>query len=271
MPSGGFIFTVHMGPLIVSDHKEAFEFFLSEYSKKGNQEACDFVRISPLMGNETEPVFEQQNYRPAPVHLVNPELTWVLDITQSEDAILKQMKKSTRYEVRRIEKSGIKVKQGNEKEDLDIFWDLHMETVRRHGFVPFARKTTEKELEIFGKNVQIFSSYLDQEFYSSSIILFDKYAAYYHQGSSLPHKLPFSYATLWAGILEAKNRGCAEFNFWGVCEENQKSHPWFGLSKFKRGFGGAERRFVHVHDYPLTWKYWINWGVEKYRKWKRGY
>lgn len=260
------------GPLIIQTHqKKAFEFFLAEYAGMGKTQNCDFVRVSPLMGDESEKCFASEKFKPAPVHLVNPELTWVLDITQSEDEILKQMKKSTRYEVRRIGKSGIEVRQGNGKEDLDIFWDLHMETVRRHGFVPFARHTTEKELKIFGKNVQIFSAFIDKDFYSSSIILFDEKSAYYHQGASLPHKLPFSYATLWSAILEAKKRGCKEFNFWGVCEANQKSHPWYGLSKFKRGFGGEERRFIHVHDFPLTSKYWVNWAVEKYRKWKRGY
>jgi len=307
---GTYLHVPH-GPLIDLKHQDpALSFFLQEYKNLGKKEKCDFVRISPLLTPDTKEPFKQQKFIPAPVHLVNPELTWVLDLKPKEEELLQNMKKSTRYEVRRIEKVGIKVNQGNSKKDLDIFWQLHEETVKRQKFIPFARQTTEKELEIFGNNLQIFSSYtefkessefdesrgkneersklycshtasstadFDEEirkfrrFYSSSIILFDKHAGYYHQGASIYSKLPVSNATLWSAILEAKKRGCNEFNFWGVCEETKKKHPWYGLSKFKRGFGGEQRAFLHAQDYPLTAKYWLNWLIEKWRKWKRGY
>lgn len=260
------------GPLIQKEHaQKALGEFLEYYKKYGQKENCDFVRLAPLLSPENSSFLEDAGFRPAPVHLVNPELTWVLDITPTEDELLKNMKKSTRYEIRRIEKSGITTHQGNKTHDLNLFWSLHTETVRRHGFVPFSRTSTEKELRTFGDDVQIFSAEKDGSFFSSSIIIFDDRAGYYHQGASLPHKLPFSYATLWAAIREAKRRGCSEFNFWGVCEADQKKHPWFGLSRFKRKFGGEERRYVHVHDFAITPKYWFNWGIEKYRKWKRGY
>ncbi len=310
---GTYLHVPH-GPLINLKHQDpALSLFLQEYKNLGKKEKCDFVRISPLVSPDTKNIFKKEKFISAPVHLVNPELTWVLDLKPKEEELLKNMKKSTRYEVRRIEKVGIKVTQGNSKKELDTFWQLHEETVKRQHFIPFARATTEKELEIFGNDLQIFSSYMEfddstespefdeskgkieerskpycshtasstadfdkelrkfRRFYSSSIILFDNHAAYYHQGASIYSKLPVSHATLWTAILEAKKRGCQEFNFWGVCPENNKKHPWYGLSRFKRGFGGEEREFIHVQDYPLTTKYWLNWLIEKWRKWKRGY
>ncbi|MCF7917809.1 peptidoglycan bridge formation glycyltransferase FemA/FemB family protein [Candidatus Gracilibacteria bacterium] len=262
------------GPLISTDkwnEGAVLRFFLSEYKRIGREEKCDFVRISPLLEGAQKKEFQKENFRPAPTHLVNPELTWVLDITQDEESILANMRKSTRYEVRRIEKSGITVHMGNSKKDLDIFWQLHTETVKRQHFVPFARKMTETELDIFGNDVQIFNAQIEQKNCSSSIIIFDSHAAYYHQGASIYSKFPVTHATLWEAIREAKHRGCEEFNFWGVCDENQTNHPWYGLSKFKRGFGGEERRFLHAQDFPLTSKYWLNFLVEKWRKWKRHY
>jgi len=260
------------GPLIIAKHREpACAFFLEEYKKIGKKEKCDFVRVSPLFSPEEISAFSQAKFRSAPVHLVNPERTWVLDLTQSEEDILKNMRSSTRYEIRRIEKSGIKIRRGNTLQDLDIFWKLHMETVSRQGFVPFARHTTETELKIFGKNILMFSAEIEHIFCSSSIIIFDNNAAYYHQGASIYRKEPVSHATLWEAIKEAKKRGCREFNFWGVSPEDKPSHPWTGLSRFKRGFGGSERVFLHAQDAPLTLKYWGNWVLERYRKWKRGY
>ncbi len=268
---GTYLHTPH-GPLILPEHKNpACVFFLEEYKKIGKREKCDFVRISPLFSPEEASAFRYAKFRSAPVHLVNPERTWVLNITQSEEEILKNMRSSTRYEIRRIEKCGITTHMGNTKKDLDIFWKLHEETVKRQNFVPFARHTTEKELEIFGNNIQIFSASFEQKMCSSSIIIFDPHSAYYHQGASIHSKAPVSYATLWAAIREAKGRGCQEFNFWGVSSESEASHPWHGLSQFKRGFGGKERIFLHAQDAVLTPKYWLNFVVEKYRKWKRHY
>ncbi len=259
------------GPLLDADNAEALAKFLNFYREFGKQEKCDFVRLSPCLEASKSDLFSQQNYRPAPVHLINPEKTWALNLGNTEEDILKNMRKSTRYEVRRIEKCGIKTRMGNTKEDLEIFWQLHQETYARNKFIPFPKKNTARQLEIFGDDCQIFSAEIDGKFYSSSIILFDKNAAYYHQGASIRHKFPVAHATIWAAILEAKRRDCREFNFWGVCDENEKNHPWTGLSRFKRGFGGEEKNFMHVQDAPITNKYWLNFMIEKWRKWKRNY
>ena len=267
---GTFLHIAH-GPLIFAEFAgEALPFFLSKIKKIGRTEKCDFLRISSLFNEDSKSAFSHAKFRTAPLH-INPDRTWVLDLTQSEEEIMKKMKKSNRYEINRIERSGIEIIRGNFRENLDIFWNLHLETVARQRFTPFARKTTEAEMEVFGEDCQIFSAKIDDKFYSSSIILFDNFAGYYHQGSSVYSKLPVAHATLWAGILEAKKRGCKEFNFWGVSPEENKKHPWTGLSNFKRRFGGEERKFLGAQDYPLTIKYWLNWAVENVRKKRKGY
>jgi lipid II:glycine glycyltransferase (peptidoglycan interpeptide bridge formation enzyme) len=267
---GTFLHVPH-GPLIFAEFlEEALPFFLKEIKKIGQTEKCDFVRVSSLLPAKNKIVFSREKFRDAPIH-INPDRTWILDLTQSEADILKNMKKSNRYEINRIERSEIEIVRGNSRENLDIFWNLHLETVKRQGFTPFSRKTTEAEMKVFGDDCQIFSAKIKEEFLSSSIILFDNFAGYYHQGSSVYSKFPVAHATLWAGILEAKKRGCQEFNFWGVSPEENKKHPWTGLSNFKRRFGGEERKFLNAQDYPLTIKYWLNWLVETWRRKKKGY
>ena len=259
------------GPILDEKNVGDWQEFLDFYRAFGAAQKCDFVRISPLLPPEQSSIFAPAGFRSAPVHLVNPEKTWVLDLQKSESEILAEMKKTTRYEVRRAEKSEISVQMGNGEKDLETFWSLHCETARRQKFVPFPKKNTRAQLEVFGKNCQIFSAEIEQRFYSSAIILFDSRAAYYHQAASIYSRLPAAHAVIWSAIREAKYRGCAEFNFWGVVCEHEKSHPWHGLSRFKRGFGGAEKNFVHCHDAPISPKYWLNFGLEKFRKWRRGY
>jgi len=265
------------GPLIkLNDENEEavasfWKWFLAEYINLGKQHKCDFVRISSLLPTADHRLLTSSGFRSAPIHLVNPEKTWILDLTKDEETLLSEMKKSTRYEVRKGIKTGFEVHKGKTNEDLDIFWKLHLETVKRQGFVPFARKLTETELAIFGDQAQIISVLHEGNPLASGVFIFDDRAGYYHQGASTYSKLPAAHAYIWQAILEAKSRGCTEFNFWGVCDQEAKSHPWYGLSKFKRGFGGFERNYAHAHDYPLTPKYWLNWLVETYRKKKRGY
>ncbi len=180
------------------------------------------------------------------------------------------MKKSTRYEVRK----GLKEATGfniTVDHNLDAFWNLHEATVARQGFVPFTKASTAAELETFGRQCQIITVWHKEKALASGVFLFDDNAAYYHQGASVHSKLPAAHAYIWAAILEAKKRGCTEFNFWGVCSEAETKHPWFGLSKFKRGFGGTEKNYHHVHDFEITWKAKLNRIIEARRKKKRGY
>lgn len=267
---GTFLHVAH-GPLILVSHiDEALPLLLKELKLLGKKEKCDFIRVSPLLPELTEEIFRKTNFTPAPLH-INPDRTWVLNLEQDEDEILKNMRKSTRYEVRRTEKSGIKLSSGNKKGDLEKFWALHEQTAARQKFIPFSRRSTEIEMDIFGKNCQIFTAQHDHKDIASSVILFDSYAGYYHQGASVLSKIPGAHATLWAAIKEAKRRGCKEFNFWGVSPSDKPEHPWTGLSRFKRGFGGEERKYLRAQDLPLTPKYWLNFAVEKVRRWKRHY
>jgi len=259
------------GPLVVNSEQANFwPWWLNHYAKLGASKKMDLVRVSPLVSVEQPIDFKSAGYKDAATHLVNPELTWVLDITQTEDELLAEMKKSTRYEVRK----GLKPDTGftiTVDQNLDAFWELHEATVARQGFVPFTRKSTEKELAAFGDDCAIITVWHQEKALASGVFLFDDNAGYYHQGASVFSKLPAAHAYIWAAIMEAKKRGCTEFNFWGVCGADETKHPWFGLSKFKRGFGGHQKEYHHVQDYEITWKAKLNRIIEARRKKKRGY
>ena len=89
------------GPLVLAEHEAQFwPWWLQHYQALGRQLKLDLVRVSPLLPTGSE-AFNGSDFKPAAIHLVNPERSWVLDITQSEEELLQQMKKSTRYEVRK--------------------------------------------------------------------------------------------------------------------------------------------------------------------------
>lgn len=280
---------LHVPHMNVGKEGAVWNLFLEGLKNLGKNLGCDLVRVSPLVelaepsseknppqspfnkGEEFRNILRELGFRGAAVHLVNPEKTWVLDITGDEEGLIAGMDKKHRSDLRRGIKKGVVVECGNDFKHLDVFWDLHMETVRRHGFVPFSRRSTEVQLEVFGEDCLIFNGGVDGEYFSSAVVLFDNDQAYYHQGASLSSNIPVSNVVLWEAIREAKRRGCKVFNFWGVSDIHDKKHPWSGLSRFKRKFGGYEINYLHCHDFPLTWKYYVNFLLEKWRRWRRGY
>ena len=242
----------------------------------GKKEKVGFIRVSPILENISEnlDIFKSFGFRNAPIHMMHPETTWLLDITKSEDEIFKEMRKTHRNLIRRAGKEGVEIIQSVDEKYLKAFYKIHMETVRRHKFIPFSYDYIKKEINLFKNDnqINIFSAKYKNEIISSAIVVFYGNQAFYHHGasSSKYSKIPASYLVLWEAIREAKKRNKKIFNFYGIVE-NKPKHPWFGLSKFKKGFGGYKKELLHCQDLPLNKKYLIAWMVETARKVKRGY
>ena len=277
---GSFLF-IPQGPILrISNIKYQISNILNELTtflkNLGRKERVGFVRISPVLENSDDNlnIFKSCGFRNAPIHMMHPEMTWLLDITKSEEEILKGMRKTHRNLIRRAGKDGVEIIQNTDEKYLKTFYDIHMETVRRHKFVPFSYDYIKSEVDEFKNNdqISIFSAKYKNKIISSAIIVFFGNQAFYHHGSSLSeyNKIPSSYLILWEAIKEAKKRNKEIFNFYGIVE-NKPKHPWAGLSKFKKGFGGYKKSFLHCQDLPLNKKYLITWLIETVRKVKRGY
>lgn len=247
--------------------------FLKQYASSNK---VDFLRFSPLLDKDeaNKNLFAKYGFRDAPVHMMHPELLWLLDIAGTEEEILAQMRKNTRYYVRRAEKDGVTIKSGATQELLDTFYAIHEETSKRQGFVPYSKAFLDAQLAVFGPGdmIKIFVGMFEGKAIAAAVIMYYGGEGAYHHGASLSeyNKIPASYLIQWEAILEAKRREMKNYNLWGVVEDAPK-HPWAGLSFFKQGFGGYGRPILHCQDLPLSKKYWFNWLVETVRRIKRGY
>jgi peptidoglycan pentaglycine glycine transferase (the first glycine) len=274
---GVFLF-VPQGPIVVNDENNLR--IVRELKKYmialGKKENASFIRISPIFTSSEEnlTMFRDLGFKDAAVHMMHPETTWILDITKDEEVLMREMKKNHRNLIRRASKEGVEIFQSDSAEFLKNFYDIHMETVARHGFVPFSFEYIKQELESFKSDgqIRIFIAKYQDKIISSAIVVFYGNEAFYHHGASSSEyaKVPSSYLTLWTAIQEAKKREITKFNFYGIADNNPK-HPWFGLSRFKKGFGGYEVNFLHTQDYPINWKYKITYYIELIRKIWRGY
>lgn len=271
---GSFLFCPH-GPISIKALKHESMKALVDYLKElARKEKCGFVRFSPLMLNTPEhyKMWQDLGFRNAPTHM-HPELAWILDIPPPEEQLLKNMRKTTRYSIRKAEKDGVKVTTSTNPEDLEKFWAVYGETAERQHFVSFSKEYLRKEFATFAAQncaTLIFGTYRG-EIISAAFIVLTPWSAFYHHGASIPKytNVPASQLVQWHAILEAKRRGCEKYNFWGVVPETAVKHPWQGLSRFKRGFGGYTEAYVHAVDLPLAWRYWLTYTIERVRKWKR--
>ncbi|MCX6738421.1 MAG: peptidoglycan bridge formation glycyltransferase FemA/FemB family protein [Candidatus Parcubacteria bacterium] len=253
------------------------EEILGYLKKLVKEESAGFIRVCPIWKKtaDNEEIFRECGFRNAPIH-VHPEISWVLPIDKSENDILAEMRKTTRYLIRQADKnSDIEIVKSNNLEDLGIFNNIYQQTGERAHFVPFSLDYLQKEFQAFLKDGQalLFLGKYKGEIVAGAMIIFWQGNAFYHQGASLRRyaKIPVSYLLQWEAIKEAKLRGLKIYSFWGITPDNNPNHPWRGLTLFKQGFGGHEDIYVRTQDYLLSPKYWLNYVVEIIRKKKRGF
>lgn len=250
---------------------------LDEYiTRQARQLGYDFIRICSLfpaaleVGRQT---FQRLGYRNAPIHM-HPELSWILDVTPSEEDLLARMRKTTRYLIKKGEKEGVKVVLADSPEALSDFWPVYEATVQRQKFTPFDRKYLESEFKLFAKQGKaiLATAHFQNEIVAAAIIIFYGNSAFYHHSGSVPKftQINPAYLLQWRIIQEAKKRGLNYYNFWGISDPSRPNHPWAGLSLFKKGFGGFAEEYLRAQDKPLTAKYYVSYFVETLRRIRRG-
>jgi lipid II:glycine glycyltransferase (peptidoglycan interpeptide bridge formation enzyme) len=269
---GNFLHVRH-GPVLKIWNKRIFHFVMQHLKQIAHEKHCISVRISPRI-QKTDSImklYASEYGIASAIHAMDAEHAWVLDITKDPDTLLSEMRKTTRYEIRKGEKIGITVTSSSNMDSLASFVSLYKETAKRQHFVPHTGITEEFEVYATEGNVLCITGYVEGIPYASAVILFSGGQAIYHHGASIPSSIPVSYVVQWHAIQEAKKRGMKEYNFWGIAPDTEPKHPWFGLSAFKKGFGGKEVSTIHAYDFPVSWRYGQLYLIEWVRKQQIGY
>lgn len=277
----GSYFYLPYGPLAKNDEKYGMVLqSITNYLKnKAGEYHVSFIRLSPFIeANERNTTLcKSLGFRKAPIHAL-AETTCILDLSPSEEELMKNMNKNHRNLIRRCEKEGVKIVSHTSHEKLAEFHTLHTTTAKRHKFIRFSDEYVEKEFKAFEKNKEavVFYAYLpDGTLDASAVVYFYGTTAAYRHGASLSsdNKIPTPYLVQWAAIREAKKRGMRWYNFWGVAPEHaKKNHPFKGITHFKKGFGGDIKDLIECQDLVIeNIRYWPMWIFETLRRIKRGF
>lgn len=262
------------GPLIDWSQPILFQKFVDQLKTIGKIEKCHFVRVRPQILNSliNKTLFKNNGFISAPMHL-HAETTWQINIDKTEERLLKEMRKNTRYLVKKAIKLNIQVKTSVDLKDIALLYNLQIETANRHHFVPFSFQYFLEEFKSFVKNKQavLFKSIWKNEVTAIALVIFYGEEAIYHYAASSSKfsKIPISYALQWAIIKEAKKRNIKIYNLWGIAPTDNSKHRFRGVTIFKKGFGGVRVDYLHAQDLVLKKTYWLNYIFEKIRKFHR--
>jgi len=262
--------------LLVQHNLSLSEIILNKLKEIAKEEGCAFIRMAPLLARneENKKIFQKMGFGVSPMHANAYEATWKLDLAPSEEELLKNMRKSTRYLIHQAEKnSDLTIIKSNQVADVELYQKLNLKVAKHQRFTPFSSASVKNELDIFNKDGEalLFFGKYKEEVVASALVIFWSGIGFYHQAALDPkyHKVPIAYLLQWEAIKEAKKRGCKLYDFWGYVDPKSR-HPWAGPTLFKMGFGGKAYEYVRTQDLPLSKKYWLTYGFEVLRKIKRG-
>ena len=281
------------GPLIEWEDKALVRDVLTRITNIAKQEKCVFIRMRPQLESSAENLkkLADLGFKKSPMHLA-AEHTVIINLQKTEAEMLADMRRQTRYEVRRADKLGITVEKENSEEIFREFHQVQMKTAERQGFIPPSLETLLAEREAFGEKIWIYvartsatgdeadpknaaSSALEygaKKPIAYGLIVGDGHEADYYEAASteLNRKLPGAYALLWKAMRDLKAAGYKRFNLWGIAPAGQPGHRYAGVTTFKTGFGGEIMEYVPAHDLVISHVgYLKDLIVEKARKKRR--
>lgn len=223
------------------------------------KENAIYIKIEPINVIATPPWRGKQSSGRS----ILPQHTIYIDLAKSEEELLKEMHEKTRYNIRLSQKKGVIVK---ENQDIETFIKLLNQTENRQGFYSHNPNYYRKLSEIL-KPI-ILTAYLDK-IPIATIMLFNyEGVLYYPYGGSDPKYKEYMAPSLlhWEAIKLGKKLGCKTYDLWGSYNNSKdESDPWYGIYRFKSGFGGYEVDFPPTIDVPLSPLYYPLMLIDKIR------
>lgn len=188
-----------------------------------------------------------------------PSDTIFIDLKKDLKQLLKEMKPKTRYNINLSSRKGVTVRKAKLNE-LSTWYRLYSATCKRNGIYLhdvdyFQAVLSTKLIDINSPaNVELLIAEFDNEPLAAMFLVYSGQRATYLYGASSSTKRNFmaTYAIQWEAIKRAKERGCTEYDMFGISSKPETSHPLYGLYRFKNGFGGRVFHRMGCWDYPLN-------------------
>ncbi len=274
---------------------------LSDLQKIAKKENLIFVKLEPNLAvscwqsavgkkskkiiTKNQPIIKLlQSQNAVPGKTLFTPTSFQIDLTQSENDLLKGFSSKTRYNIRYAERQGVVVKEDNSDEAFEAYIRLMRETVERQKFYAHSEKyhrlmwkhlhtnmVTKKmkpsrnassRATSGGPIARLLTARFNDEIITAWIVFVWKDMMYYPYGASTERykNVQANSAMMWNAILYGKKNKLTTFDLWGR-EEGK------GFTRFKEGFNPSVVEFLGTWDLVASNLYWP-YRIADYVRWK---
>jgi len=235
-----------------------------DYLKRlGSEKKLVFIKLEPnfakaSMGtakfDETVQLLKNSGAVPGKT-LFTPTTFWI-DLTPSEEELLKNCSSKTRYNIRLAQKHGVIVKEDNSDKAFEKYLVLTRETVNRQGFYAHTERYHKLMWEHLHKSLVIshkppiahlLTATYQGEITTTWILFAWKNFLYYPYGASTEKykNVMANNLIMWEAIKFGKKLGLTTFDLWGREEDK-------GFTKFKEGYNPKVIEFLGTWDLVIN-------------------
>jgi lipid II:glycine glycyltransferase (peptidoglycan interpeptide bridge formation enzyme) len=262
LPLAGAIGYVPRGPLCAVDDPGLIKLVINGLHQIAGDHRVQYLVVQPPGNGQT---LARQlpcwGFRPSAIRGVQPPATVLIDLRMDLDDILAQMKKKTRYSIRRGLREGITVREGT-AEDLPTFYRLMVATSQRQQFSLYPEAYFVEMWRVLHPHgyIRLFvAEYAGEAVSAFLVVPFGDTVVSKVGGWSGCHGRRKPNEVLdWAVIRWAKSHGYCYYDFEGIDPlaaraltdgESLPNSLHQTPTSYKLGFGGQVTLFPPAYDY----------------------
>ncbi|MDD4319203.1 MAG: peptidoglycan bridge formation glycyltransferase FemA/FemB family protein [Candidatus Peribacteraceae bacterium] len=225
------------GPIAALSCERSAVSLLEKVIEQARRERCLSLFCSACIS------FKAQSFKLKASHRhEQPDTTRVLDLTQTEEALLAQMHPKGRYNIKVAQRHGVRVERSG---DVRAFHTLLQGTGERDRFTIRPLRHYRAFLDTVPGSFLLLA-YPNAETKEEPVagllgVIWNGTGIYYYGASSSAHRnLMAPYLLQWEAMKHCKAAGCGSYDLLGIAPPDAPAtHPWNGVSAFKEKFGGT--------------------------------
>ncbi len=248
---------------------------LDDILEIGKENNCIFIQIEPNVEKEDAKKYNFKNLYPS-AHPIFTKYNFILDLTKSEEELLKNMSQKTRYNIRLAQKKGVKILEDNSDKAFAEYLKLTRETTQRQKFFAHNEKYHKALWETFKNNkdkefsIHLLKAVYNKETLVTWVLFVLGDALYYPYGASSEQyrEVMASNLVMWEAIRLGKKLGLEKFDMWGAANvvDPRPDNIYYGFHRFKQGYGPRHVEYVGSFDLVINKKtYFIYKVLDKVR------
>jgi lipid II:glycine glycyltransferase (peptidoglycan interpeptide bridge formation enzyme) len=240
------------------------EEILDSLKKLGSEKKLVFIKLEPNVEKSDQLVRLVQSAGAVPGKTLFTPTTFWIDLTPSEEELMKSFSSKTRYNIRLAEKKGVTVKEDNSDKAFEKYLELTRETITRQGFYAHSEKYHRLMWNILksaGIAHLLIASYQGEIITTWILFAWKKFLYYPYGASTEKHKeVMANNLMMWEAIKFGKKLGLTTFDLWGR-EEGK------GFTKFKEGYNPKVIEFLGTWDLVINKPLYVIYKLAEWIRW----